>query len=229
MITSPQNTKLKEVRKLTRRDARERTSRFAAEGEDLIAAADAAGWQALERYVTPGSGLDGVLVEPEILAKVSGLGSGTRVIAVYEQRWAARATGPVCVALWGVGDPGNVGTVLRGALAFGVASVALGPGCADPYSPKAVRASMGAVFAMPIAHVAEVRELPAPTIALEARKGEPLSGPMAGTLVIGAERAGLPSDVVAACARTAHIPIAGDSLNAAMAATVGLYEMTRAV
>lgn len=228
-ITSPNNEQLKRVHKLAGRKWRDKTRSFVAEGEDLIAAADAAGWQALERYVTPGSGLDGVLVEPEILAKVSGLGSGTRVIAVYEQRWAARATGPVCVALWGVGDPGNVGTVLRGALAFGVASVALGPGCADPYSPKAVRASMGAVFAMPIARVAQMRELPAPTIALEARKGKPLSGPMAGTLVIGAERDGLPSEVVAACAHTAHIPIAGDSLNAAMAATVGLYEMTRAV
>jgi TrmH family RNA methyltransferase len=227
VITSPQNAKLKEVRKLTRRDARERSSRFAAEGEDLVAAADAAGWEALERYVTPDSGLDGVLVDPAILAKVSGLGSGSRVIAVYEQRWAARATGPVCVALWGVGDPGNVGTILRGALAFGAASVALGPGCADPYSPKAVRASMGAVFEMPIARVSSVDELPAPAIALAARTGEPLAGPQTGTLIVGAERTGLPDDVLAACARSAHIPIAGESLNAAMAATVGLYEMTR--
>ncbi|MCW2999795.1 MAG: hypothetical protein JWN65_3344 [Solirubrobacterales bacterium] len=227
MITSPQNAKLKEVRKLTRRDARERSSRFVAEGEDLVAAADAAGWEALERYVTPESGLDGVLVERELLDKVSALGSGSRVIAVYEQRWAARATGPVCVALWGVGDPGNVGTVLRGALAFGAASVALGPGCADPYSPKAVRASMGAVFAMPIARVRSVEELPAPAIALAARTGEPLQGPLTGTLVVGAERTGLPDDVLAACAHSAHIPIATESLNAAMAASVGLYEMTR--
>jgi TrmH family RNA methyltransferase len=227
VITSPQNAKLKEVRKLTRRDARERSSRFAAEGEDLVAAADAAGWEALERYVTPDSGLDGVLVDPAILAKVSALGSGSRVIAVYEQRWAARAVGPVCVALWGVGDPGNVGAVLRSALAFGAASVALGPGCADPYSPKAVRASMGAVFALPIARVRAVDELPAPAIALAARTGEPLAGPLTGTLVVGAERTGLPAEVIAACARSAHIPIASESLNAAMAATVGLYEMTR--
>lgn len=227
MITSPQNAKLKEVRKLTRRDARERSSRFAAEGEDLVTAADAAGWTALERYVTPESGLDGVLVERELLDRVSGLGSGSRVIAVYEQRWAAAATGPVCVALWGVGDPGNVGTVLRGALAFGAASIALGPGCADPYSPKAVRASMGAVFQVPIARVASLDELPAPTIALAARTGQPLLGPLTGTLVVGAERAGLPDDILAACERAAHIPIDSESLNAAMAATVGLYEMTR--
>lgn len=227
MITSPHNAKLKEVRKLTRREGRASTSRFAAEGEDLVAAADAAGWTALERYVTPGSGLDGVLVEPEILAKASALGSGSRVIAVYGQRWAERATGPVCVALWGVGDPGNVGTVLRSALAFGAASVALGPGCADPYSPKAVRASMGAIFQLPVVRVRAVDELPGPAIALAARAGEPLSGPLTGTLVIGAERTGLPEAVIGACDRTAHIPIATESLNAAMAATVGLYEMTR--
>ncbi len=227
MITSPQNAKLKEVRKLTRRDARDRTSRFAAEGEDLIAAADAAGWVALERYVTPESGLDGVLVERELLDRVSALGSGSRVIAVYEQRWADTATGPVCVALWGVGDPGNVGTILRSALAFGAASVALGPGCADPFSPKAVRASMGAIFAMPIVRVRSVDELPSPVIAMAARTGEPLHGPLDGTLVVGAERAGLPAAIVSACDRAAHVPIAGESLNAAMAATVGLYEMTR--
>jgi TrmH family RNA methyltransferase len=227
VITSPQNAKLKEVRKLTRRDARERSSRFAAEGEDLIAAADAAGWTAVERYVTPESGLDGVLVERELLDRVSGLGSGSRVIAVYEQRWAASCTGPVCVALWGVGDPGNVGTVLRSALAFGAACVALGPGCADPYSPKAVRASMGAVFAMPIVGVKVIDELPPPTIALAARTGQTLAGPLHGTLVVGAERTGLPADVVDACDRAAHIQIASESLNAAMAATVGLYEMTR--
>jgi TrmH family RNA methyltransferase len=229
MITSPQNAKLKEVRKLARPSGRSASSRFVAEGEDLVLAADAAGWTAVEQYVTPGSDLPGVLVEPELLAKVSALGSGSRVIAVYEQRWAPAPIGPVCVALWGVGDPGNVGTVLRSALAFGAASVALGPGCADPFSPKAVRASMGAIFAMPVARVREIGELPAPALALAARSGDPVRGPLEGTLVIGAERTGLPEAVLAACERTAHIPISGnaESLNAAMAATVGLYEMTR--
>jgi len=60
-----------------------------------------------------------------------------------------------------------------------------------------------------------------------ARGGEPLRGPAEATLVVGAERTGLPDDVVAACERTAHIPIASESLNAAMAATVALYELTR--
>ena len=66
------------------------------------------------------SGLDGDEVEPALLETVSGLGSGSRQIGVYEQRWSA-PSGPLCVALWGVGDPGNVGTILRSALAFGAA------------------------------------------------------------------------------------------------------------
>jgi TrmH family RNA methyltransferase len=229
-ITSPHNERLKEVRKLHRRRGRDRTGRFVAEGEDLLAAAEAAGWAPVERYCAAGSGLAGVEVEPELLAAASSLGSGTRTLAVYEQRWAPAPAGPVCVYLHGVQDPGNVGTVVRGALAFGAGSVALGPGCADPYSPKAVRASMGAVFAVALARVTEVSELPGERIALVAGEGEPLRGPATGeaTVLVGAERTGLPARVTSAADRVAHVPIArADSLNAAMAATVALYELTR--
>ena len=218
MITSHHNPTLQEIRRLNAR--RGDDARFVAEGEDLLAAADAAGWAPVVRLRA------GVDVEAEALAKVSALGSGSREVAIYEQRWAAPA-GPLCVALWGVKDPGNVGTVLRGALAFGAASVAIGPETADPFSPKAVRASMGAVFAVPVARVRSVEELPAPRIALAARKGEPLSPADAGTLVVGAERTGLPDEVVAGCDRVRHIPIRSESLNAAMAATIALYEVAR--
>ena len=226
-ITSHHNPRLKELRTLQRRRTRERSGRFAAEGEDLLAAADAAGWPALSRYCAAGSGLGGVEVEPEALAAVSTLGSGARALAVYEQRWAAPA-GPLCVYLHGIRDPGNVGTILRCGQAFGASSVAMGPGCADPYGPKAVRASMGAVFAVPLAH-ATVGELPGERIALVPRGGEPLRGPVSGeaSVLVGAEREGLPDEVVAGCERVAHIPIAGESLNAAIAAAVGLYELTR--
>jgi TrmH family RNA methyltransferase len=224
LITSPQNQQLKALRKLQR--TRERLSgRFVAEGEDLLAAADAAGWTAIERYCAQGSGLPGTEVEPDALGSVSSLGSGTRTLAVYEQRWAPAAAGPLCVCLMGASDPGNVGAVLRSALAFGAASVALGPGCADPFGPKAVRASMGAIFEVPVARVQDVADLPGETVALAARAGDVLAGPLeAATLVVGAEREGLADDVVAACDRTAHIPIASESLNVAMAATVALYE-----
>ena len=227
-ITSSHNDKLKEIRRLARRRSREDASRFVAEGEDLVAAAAAAGWEPVVLVAAADSGLDGDEVEPALLETVSGLGSGSRQIGVYEQRWSA-PSGPLCVALWGVGDPGNVGTIIRSALAFGAASVVLGPGCADPFGPKAVRASMGALFALPVARAARVEDLPGERIALVAHTGETLRGTATPdvTLLVGAERAGLPAELVAACDRVAHIPIAGESLNAAMAATIALYELSR--
>jgi RNA methyltransferase, TrmH family len=215
LITSVHNPTLQEIRRL---NAKRTGSRFVAEGEDLLTAADAAGWEPVVRLR---AGLD---VTAEALAKVSSLGSGAREVAIYEERWGV-PEGALCVALWGVGDPGNVGTVLRGALAFGAASVAIGPDTADPYGPKAVRASMGAIFAVPVARVTSLGDLPRPTVALAARAGEPLTAADAGTLVVGAERTGLPDDVVAGCDRVRHIPIRSESLNAAMAATVALYEV----
>jgi TrmH family RNA methyltransferase len=223
VITSHHNPLLKDVRRLA---ARKERGRFVAEGEDLLAAADEAGWNPVHRLRA------GVEVSEDALAKVSSLRSGTRALGVFEERWAPAPTGPLVVALWGVKDPGNVGTVLRAALAFGAGSVALGPGTADPYGPKAVRASMGAIFAVPVVRVASIDELPGERVALDARRGAPLRGDgglgqRTVSVVVGAERAGLPPEVVDACDRAAHIPIANESLNAAMAATLAIYELTR--
>jgi TrmH family RNA methyltransferase len=229
-ITSPHNEQLKEIRKLAGRRWRDKLRQFVAEGEDLLHAADGAGWEPLARLAAEGSGLPGEEVKPHLLAQFSQLGSGTRALGVYAQRWAPGPTGPVCLALWGVNDPGNVGTALRGALAFGAASVALGPGTADPYGPKAVRASMGALFEVPVARVRDPTELPGRRVALVARAGRPLDEVVAATdvtIVVGAEREGLPNAIVAGCDEVAHIPIASESLNAAMAATVALYECNR--
>jgi RNA methyltransferase, TrmH family len=250
-IASPQNPRLKAIRRLHTKRERARSGTFLAEGEDLIAAAQRAGRPVLEGYRLAGSGLGDEHfhdVERSALASVSALGSSTRVLAVYEQSWCP-AVGPLCVYLHRVGDPGNVGTVLRSAQAFGASCVALGPGCADPHGPKAVRASMGAIFTAKLARVSELDQLPGELIALDANAEEALHGRYdddeptstvgadangadsyrAGgvTLLIGAEREGLPDTVTAACDRLARIPIASDSLNAAMAATVALYEMTR--
>jgi TrmH family RNA methyltransferase len=232
-IASPHNPRLKAVRHLHTKRGRARSGAFLAEGEDLIAAAERAGRPVVEGYRLAGSGLGDEHfhdVERSALASVSTLGSGTRVIGVYEQRWGP-AVGPLCVYLHRVGDPGNVGTVLRSAEAFGASCVALGPGCADPHGPKAVRASMGAIFTVALARVGDVAELPGERVALLADADEPLRGPGDGgaravTLLVGSEREGLPQDVVGACERAARIPIASHSLNAAMAATVALYEMT---
>jgi RNA methyltransferase, TrmH family len=229
LITSPHNDNLTQVRKLAGRKWRDKLGEFVAEGEDLIAAAEAAGWPASLRLVVEGSGLDGEEVAAPLMARVSQLGSSTRALAVYPQRWAEAPVGPLCVALWGVNDPGNVGTVIRSALAFGAASVALGPGTADPYGPKAVRASMGALFSVPVVRIRAVDELPGRRLALAAREGRPLAEAASGevTLVVGAEREGLPGDVLAACDELCHIPIRSESLNAAMAATVAMYEVSR--
>ncbi|HEY1540668.1 MAG TPA: RNA methyltransferase [Solirubrobacteraceae bacterium] len=228
IITSTHNDKLKEIRKLARRRERDYRGRFVAEGEDLVDAARAVGWEPVHLLVAAGSGLEGEEVEQPLLDGVSGLASGARAIGVYESRWGAPA-GPLCVYLHGVADPGNVGTILRSAVAFGADSVVLGPGCADPFGPKAVRASMGAIFEVPVARAAGIDDVPGARIALVAGTGAALTGPADGdtTLVVGAERDGLPADVVAACDRVARIPIATESLNAAMAATVALYELTR--
>jgi TrmH family RNA methyltransferase len=236
-ITSNHNRKLKEIRKLRMRKRwRERAGRFVAEGEDLLAAADAAGWAAVERYVAAGSGLEGVEVEPKLLESASGIASGTRALAVYEERWAPAPLGPLCVYLHGVHDPGNVGTVLRSAEAFGVASVVIGPGSADPFGPKAVRASMGAIFTV---RVARGGELPGHKVALVPGQGMPLHELWPDrregcderdiVLMVGSEREGLPDDVVAEADEIAHIPIKSHSLNAAMAVTIALYELSHRI
>jgi TrmH family RNA methyltransferase len=231
-ITSPHNEKLKEIRKLNqRRRAREQAGRFVAEGEDLLEAADTAGWESLERYAASGSGLPGTAVDPGVLAQVSELGSGTRTLAVYEERWLARPAGPLTVYLHDVSDPGNVGAVLRSAAAFGASCVAVSPETADPYGPKAVRASMGAIFAVPLARSAP-DGLPGTTVALDAGADELLSDLLPSltgeiSLLVGAERHGLPPEILEAADHIGRIPIATHSLNAAMAATVALYELRR--
>src|SRR3954465_624366 len=156
MIRSPDNDKLKTIRKLHDRRWREKLDLFAAEGEDLVEAA----WE--PEFVL----VAGEDVEPELLDAVSTLGSGTRVVGVYPRRWSESA-GDLSVYLHGVGDPGNVGAVIRSAHALCDGPVLLGPGCADPFSPKAVRASMGSIFARPPAR-GEPGELPGTLVALDA-------------------------------------------------------------
>ena len=167
-------------------------------------------------------------VVPELLAEVSELAHPPRVVGVYRRDDLPRGTRPVTLALWHVADPGNVGTLLRSSDAFG-AGVALSPGCADPTSPKALRASMGAIFRVPLAGFDEPGGR---RVALVPRGGTPLAElDVAGeiVLVLGAEREGLPADVLERCAERASIPqaAAADSLNVAMAGTVALYELAR--
>jgi TrmH family RNA methyltransferase len=222
MIESPQNEKLKLVRKLRERKHREREGAFVSEGEDLVEAGLAAGVEPRTLLTAVGSGLGGEEVDPELLADVSTLGSGTRAIAIWPQRWAEPGGSP-CFYLHGVGDPGNVGTIIRTAHALLDGTVVLGPGCADPFSPKAVRASMGSIFAQPVARAA-VAETPAPRAALVAHGGEgPGSLQGAATLCLGAEREGLPDEVLAECDARVTIPLrpgGAESLNVAAVAAI---------
>jgi len=222
MITSPHNEKLKLVRKLRERRGRDREGLFASEGEDLLEAGLAAGAEPRFVLVAAGCGLAGEEVEPALLAELSTLGSGTRAIAVWPQAWAEESA-PPCVYLHGVGDPGNVGTILRSADALLGGTVVLGPDCADPFGPKAVRASMGSVFGRPLLR-GGVEATPRPRAALVAHGGQGLDA-LAGaaTLCLGGERAGLPVELLEDCDARVTIPLrpgGAESLNVAAAAAI---------
>ena len=223
MITSAQNPKLKLVRRLLEsRRQREKEGLFVCEGEDLVAAADAAGVEPVELLRA------GEDVEGELLASVSTLAHPPRVVGIYARTALPRGMASRCLALWHVADAGNVGTLLRSADAFG-ASVALSPGCADVTNPRVVRASMGAIFRVP---TARFDAAPQPWVGLVAHGGTALDELELGepvSFVLGAEREGLPPDLVSRCDAVATIPLAGDadSLNVAMAGTVALYELQR--
>lgn len=222
MIESPHNEKLKLVRKLRERKHREREEAFVTEGEDLVEAGLAAGVEPRFLLTAAGSDLGGEEVEPGLLAEASSLGSGTRAIAVWPQRWAEPGAAP-CLYLHGIGDPGNVGAIVRTAHGLLGGTVVLGPDCADPFSPKAVRASMGSIFAQPLAR-GGVEGAPAPRVALVAHGGAPLAAiDGAATICLGAEREGLPGAVLSACEGQVTIPLrpgGAESLNVAAVAAI---------
>lgn len=230
MITSKDNDKLKLVRKLRERKHRAREGLFAVEGEDLLEAGRASGREPELVLSAGGSGIGGEEVAPELLASVSALGSGTRVISVWRQSWA-QPGGPVCVYLDGIADPGNVGAVIRTVHALVEGTVVVGPRCADPYSPKATRASMGSAFGQPIAR-AGVDATPEPRVALVAHGGdEPGAVRPPLTLCLGAERSGLRGEVVEACERRWTIPLrpgGAESLNVGAAAAIALGRISSA-
>lgn len=248
-ITSRTNARLKHARRLQTRRHRRALGQFLAEGEDIVEEALAAGILPAETLIAadrpPDEGLVARLarggpvhtVRDALLAEVGGLGHPARVICLYDiaalpQAAAAGAAGAsLAVYLHRVIDPGNVGTVVRACGALGPARLALSPGCSDPLAGKGVRASMGAVFRVPIATGAD---LPGDglRVALAAGAGTPLwevdlRGP--AVIAVGAERHGLPAEVVEACDVVCSIPqaVGAESLNAAQAATLALYEAVR--
>jgi len=205
------------VGRLHERRWRDKLGLLFVEGEDALEAATAEPVEVLRA---------GENVEPALLAEVASAGHPPRVIAVFRRgdlpAWEPR---PATLALWRLADPGNLGTLIRTADAFG-AAVALSAGCADPTSPKAMRASAGSLWRVPLG---TWDDLPATRVALVAHGGEPLGSvalPEPVAFLLGAEREGLPADVER-CA-DAHIPIGGaESLNVAAAGAIALYELSR--
>jgi TrmH family RNA methyltransferase len=217
VITSRDNERLKLVRKLHEKRWREKLGLFFVEGEDAVAAATAQPVEVLR------AGED---VEPRLLAEVATAGHPPRVVAVYRREdlpgWEER---PATLALWQLADPGNVGTLIRTADAFG-AAVVLSDGCADPIAPKALRASAGSIWRVPLGRWEDAGGR---RVALEAHGRTPLeqvdlSGRV--TFLLGAEREGLPPGVERDV--DARIPIrSAESLNVAAAGAIALYELAR--
>ena len=223
MITSASNPKLRLVHRLLEsRRQREKEGLFVVEGEDLVQAADEAGIAPVELLRA------GEDVEADLLAKISTMAHPPKVMGIYRRDALRSWVEPVSLSLWRVADPGNLGTILRSADAFG-ASVALSPGCADPTGPKAVRASAGAVFRVPIAGFDEPRGRRVALVAEGGGKLADLDPGVPVTYVLGAEREGLPEDIVAACdeSRTISLATGAESLNVAVAGAIALYEHRR--
>ncbi len=205
------------VRRLHERRWRDKLGLFFVEGEDAV---DAATSEPVELLRADDD------AEPRLLAEVGTAAHPPRVVGVYRREalpgWEER---PATLALWRLADPGNVGTLIRTADAFG-AAVLLSEGCADPTSPKALRASAGSIWRVPLGgfeRAAGVR------VALEAHGGVELSSVELGdrvTFLLGAERAGLPAEVERDVTATVQL-VGAESLNVAATCAIALYEWSR--
>jgi len=247
-VTSLANARLKLVRKLSARKGRLREGAFVAEGEDVVEAGLRAGWSCrflLVRDELPFPAPAGVDVVPvEIpMQEISHLAWPPSVIGVFdlpsqearaERLRVARDAAPSAplVYLDGLDDPGNVGTVLRSSAAFGAAGVLLGPDTADAFSPKAVRAAMGATFAVASASAEVLAAVERNVVVLDAEGHVDLwdhTIQPGSVLCIGNERSGVSdairerADVIVRIPQTAAV----ESINAAQSATLALYECLR--
>ena len=213
---------MKRAAKLTAKKRREAERLFLAEGEAVIR----------ESTQPPRRLFD----EPGEVRRLSTLTAPTGPIGVFTfldvSAGELLSTTRCIVLLHGVQDPGNVGTIVRSGHAF-EAGVALSRGCADLYNPKTVRATMGSIFHAPVAReldsldfLRDARSAGFTTVAAVPGSGDAPRSLPAGRLVIavGAEGAGLPAEVVEASQKRATIPSRAASLNAAIAASILLYE-----
>jgi RNA methyltransferase, TrmH family len=251
MITSTQNERIKHVRSLVRRRARQREGRFVVEGTRLVEEVVRAGirpalllytqaWaetpagQRLRPSLLPAEE-GGWLVSDAVLAACAHTETPQGVLAVVPFVSLSPRPGLILV-LDRLRDPGNLGTTLRSAEAAGVGEVILSPGTVDLYNPKAVRGAMGAHFRLPVTSLnwpAIAERLAGRAVWLADAGGEVAYDAVDWTqpvaLIVGGEAAGAGEKASALATGRVCIPMAGgaESLNAAMAATVILFEAAR--
>lgn len=239
IIRSRQNALIKRFMTLASDGkARHAAGEYVGAGDKLLREAIASGAEigcVLAAEAWPG--LDCRLVTPEILKAVSPLQNSQGAVFTVKMRPVpAAAERKRVIVLENVQDPGNVGTVLRTADAFGVDMVVLCGACADPYNPKTVRASMGAIFRQNVVRTdveglaSLLGGLPLYGAALMEGGRDIRELPKTGLAVaIGNEGQGLTKDLLDRCAGTTIIPMrpCAESLNAGVAAAVAMWEMTR--
>lgn len=244
-LTSRKNPVIRHLRELSMdRACRRESGEFVCDGEKLLGEARRAGAEItaiLCQADRPGDAPAGAAVYTaprELLAYASPLeNSAGPVFSVRVRPLPESAPGRVLL-LENVQDPGNIGTVLRTAAAFGIGLVALVDGCADPYNPKTVRASMGAIFRQAFCELSR-EELPARLrawglplygAALDAKARDIRALPLSRCAVaVGNEGRGLTPELLALCDEKLIIPMTpeSESLNAAVAASIIMWEMTR--
>jgi TrmH family RNA methyltransferase len=238
-----QHHKIQRLRRLIgRRGPRWDEGAFVVEGATLIEEAVAAGWEIEAQYVDPrgravrGAGGDVFELAPHVMERIASTESPQPVLAVVRMRRPtveSLAGASLVVVCDRVSDPGNLGTILRSAEAAGASGVVLLAGSVDPFNPKVVRASAGALFHVPVvADVAlhELQTLGLPLVGTSSHQGAAytetdLASPFA--LVMGSEAHGVDEQIP--IDRWISIPHAGraESLNVAMAATVVVFEAAR--
>lgn len=249
IITSRANPLLARVRKLnSRRSFRREEGAFAAEGPKLLGEALRWGAQLEAVIAAPGvplpelpQGVRTVEVPEALLSSIADTESPQGIVFLCRGKCLAlpeRLEGRRYLVLDGVQDPGNVGTVWRTADAFGADGLILCNGCADPWNPKTVRATMGAVFRLPVyecpltaaADRLSAAGLPLYAAALRDDTEDVRSVPLSrSAVIVGSEGRGVSQQALELCEKTVKIPMRErcESLNAAVAATVLLWEMAR--
>jgi TrmH family RNA methyltransferase len=257
IVQSKQNARLKELRRALANPGRDENGLAGIEGPKLLEEALHAGLHIACVFAATGAErlLEALPLPPEIdvlqmpreLLDTALTTEAPQPIAALVEppdwTWAhlfgdRKETAPLIVILAAIQDPGNLGTILRSAEAFGADGVLCLPGTVSEWNPKAVRASAGSVFRMPVLRageadaIARMREAGIRILAATVRGAQPadlanLAGPVA--LIVGNEGNGVPADLIAHADGAITIPCPGsvESLNAAVAASVLLYEASR--